>query len=173
MTTTDQAPPATASRRAGKKFRVILDSQERQQLQQLLARDAVQLRLRTHAQILLLADEGPAGPAWDDRAIARSVGVGLATVPRVRERFVVEGLAMALQSYRKGTRTYPTALDEVQEARLVDLAGTTPPDGSTRWTCRALARRMMELNYVGRISHETVRQCLKRANPRQHTSNDV
>ena len=84
---------------------------------------------------------------------------------RVRQRFVEEGLASALSPYRGGKRIYARKLDGTQEAHLIALACSKPPEGSGRWTLRLLARRMVELAYVDRLSHETVRQTLKTYGP--------
>ena len=108
------------------------------------------------------ADEAAGGPAWGDERIAEAMGVGLATVPRVRQRFVEEGLAAALSPYRGGKRIYATKLDGEQEAHRSALACSTPPEGHGRWTLRLLARRMVELRYVASLSHEAVRQALKK-----------
>ena len=145
-----------------KKYRVTLTAAEREELGRLLARGKADVRRLKHAQILLKADEAAGGPAWGDGRIAEAVGVGLATVPRVRQRFVEEGLAAALSPYRGGGRIYATKLDGEQEAHLVALACSEPPEGHGRWTLRLLARRMVELRHVASVSHETVRQALKK-----------
>src|SRR5215212_9199480 len=80
---------------------------------------------------------------------------------RVRQRFVEEGLAAALLP-RPSPRVYARKLDGAQEARLVALACSEPPEGKTRWTLRLLAERMVELEVVPDLSHETVRQTLKK-----------
>lgn len=145
-----------------KRYRVTVSATEREELGGLLARGKADVRKLKHAQILLKADEAAGGPAWGDERIAEAMGVGLATVPRVRQRFVEEGLAAALSPYRGGKRIYATKLDGEQEAHLIALACSTPPEGHGRWTLRLLARRMVELRYVASLSHEAVRQALKK-----------
>ena len=88
--------------------------------------------------------------------------VGTATVERVRRRFVEEGLASALSPYRGGKRIYARKLDGEQEAHLIALACSPPPEANGRWTLRLLAQRMVELQYVDAVSYETVRQTLKK-----------
>lgn len=145
-----------------KRYRVTLSAAERAELGGLLARGKTDVRKLKHAQILLKADEAAGGPAWGDGRIAEAVGVGLATVPRIRQRFVEEGFAAALSPYRGGRRIYATKLDGEQEAHLIALACSTPPEGHGRWTLRLLARRMVELRYVASVSHEAVRRALKK-----------
>lgn len=147
-----------------KKYRVTLTAEERQELQRLLSRGKGEVRTLKHAQMLLKADETPDGPAWDDARIAEAVGVGVASVPRLRQRFVEEGFEAALRPYRKGTRLYKKALDGRQEARLIALACSKPPEGQGRWTLRLLADKMVELKHVERVCHETIRQTLKKTN---------
>jgi hypothetical protein len=109
---------------------------------------------------MLIADARPVEPAWDDEAISRTVEVRRAAVQRVRQRFVEEGLAAALQP-RPHRRTRALLVDRVTEAHLGTLACSTLAEGSARWTLWRLAEQMVELAYVEHISHETVRQVLK------------
>src|SRR4051812_18721282 len=145
-----------------KRYRVTLTADERDELERLLARGKADVRKIKHAQILLKADEADGGPGWPDQLIAEALEVGIATVERVRQRFVEEGLASALSPYRGGKRIYEHKLDGAQEAHLIALACSAPPNGRARWTLRLLARRMVELAYVDTVSHETVRQTLKK-----------
>ena len=145
-----------------KKYRVTLDADEREQLRGLLARGKADVRKLKHAQILLKADEAEGGPGWGDERIAEALEVGTATVERVRRRFVEEGLAAARGPYRGGKRIYTRKLDGAQEAHLIALACSPPPEERGRWTLRLLAGRMVELGYVDTLSYETVRQALKK-----------
>ena len=145
-----------------KRYRVTLTSEEREELGRLLARGKADVRRLRHAQVLLKADEAAAGLGWADERIAEALEIGLATVQRLRRRFVEESLAAALSPYRGGKRIYATKLDGEQEAHLIALACSTPPEGQARWTLRLLAGRMVELEHVDTLSHETVRQTLKK-----------
>jgi transposase len=146
---------------------------EREELERLLARGKADVRKIKHAQILLKADETDDGPAWTDVRIAEAVEAGTATVERVRQRFVEEGLASALSPYRGGKRIYERKLDGAQEAHLIALACSAPPDERARWTLRLLAQRMVELAYVDTLSYETVRQTLKTERPATAPQADV
>jgi transposase len=156
-----------------KKYRVTLMPAEREELERLLARGKADVRKIKHAQILLKADETDDGPAWTDVRIAEAVEAGTATVERVRQRFVEEGLASALSPYRGGTRVYERKLDGAQEAHLIALACSAPPDERARWTLRLLAQRMVELAYVDTLSYETVRQTLQKERPPTAPQADV
>jgi transposase len=145
-----------------KRYRVTLDSDEREGLEQLLSKGKADVRRLKHAQILLKADESKPGPGWSDARIAEAVGCGTATVERVRRRFVEEGLELALSPYRTPRREYRPKLDGEQEARLITLACSQPPEGRSRWTLRLLADALVELELVDSISYETVRQTLKK-----------
>ena len=156
-----------------KKYRVTLTVEEREELERLLSRGKADVRCLKHAQILLKADETEGGPGWSDERIAEAFGAGVATVERVRQRFVEEGLQAALRPYRTGTRTYERKLDGAQEAQLIALACQAPPEGRARWTLRLLAQRMVELAYVDTLSYETVRQTLKKECPQAAPQADV
>src|SRR3954454_9197546 len=104
----------------------------------------------------------PMRPKADPLGQTRGFAAGITTVERVRQRFVEEGFASALSPYRGGTRVYERKLDGAQEAHLIALACSAPPDERARWTLRLLAQRMVELAYVDTLSYETVRQTLKK-----------
>jgi transposase len=146
-----------------KKYLVTLTPEERQQLHRLLGRGKGAARKLMHARILLKADASPDGPAWGDEAIAQGLEVGRATVERVRQQFVEEGLEAAL-TRRQPQRQYARVLDGAAEAHLVALACQQPPEGRSRWTLRLLADRMVELAYVEAVSYQTVRRALKKTN---------
>jgi transposase len=146
----------------GKRYRVTLDAEEREFLEQLLSKGKADVRRLKHARILLMADESKEGPGWSDARIAEGIGCGTATVERVRQRFVEDGFELALSPYRSSRREYRPKLDGEQEARLITLACSQPPDGRGRWTLRLLADAMVELEVVDSLSHETVRQTLKK-----------
>jgi transposase len=118
-------------------------------------------RAVTHARILLKADQADGGPAWDDAAIAAALDCGTRTVARVRKAFAEGGLDRAVHR-RKPTGRRFQKLDGEQEARLVALACSAPPDGKARWTLQLLADRLVELRVVDAVSDETVRRTLKK-----------
>ena len=146
-----------------KKYIVTLTEEERVGLREVIAVGKRAARTLAHARILLKADAHGADPAAEDLAISRAVEVSLATVQRVRQRFVEEGLASALHP-RPQRRTQLPLVDGTAEAHLVTLACSTPPEGFGRWTLRLLAEQLVELAYVAHVSHETVRQVLKKTN---------
>jgi transposase len=156
-----------------KKYRVTLTLAEREELERLLARGKADVRKIKHAQILLKADEAESGPAWPDVRIAEAFAAGITTVERVRQRFVEEGFASALSPDRGGQRVYERKLDGAQEAHLIALACSAPPEGQARWTLRLLAQHMVELSYVDALSYETVRQTLKKERPQTTPEKDV
>ena len=143
-----------------KRYVVVLPEAERALLHTMIGQGTASARAPTHARILLKANQGEAGPGWTDQAIAEALEVHPTTVARVRALYVTAGLGAAV--YRKGPeREYRRTLDGEQEARLVALACSAPPEGRTRWTLRLLADRLVELQVVETISYETVRQALK------------
>ena len=146
-----------------KAFQVQLSLAERARLQTLVTSGATTAHTHIHARILLKADEGPDGPAWTDAMISQALDVSMSTVARVRQRAVQEGLDAAL-TRKLPDRVYPQSLDGVGEAHLIALTCSTPPEGAARWSLRLLADRLVELGVVEQLSHETVRQTLKKTN---------
>lgn len=137
-----------------KHYIVTLNAEERETLNSMINSGTERARKLTHARILLKSDEG-----WKDEDICKALDVGIATVQRVRKRFVLEGLESAL-TRRSPRRDYSRKLDGEQEARLVAVACSSPPEGSARWSLRLLADRVVQLQIVDSVSHETIRQIL-------------
>jgi transposase len=144
-----------------KKYIVRLSAEEREKLDVLVNKGRVAARKRRHAEILLKADQGEYGSAWNDRKIAEAFNIGRCTVERVRQRLVEEGMEAALNERQK-SRHRSKKIDFDHEARLVTLACSKPPDGRVRWTLKLLADRMVELEYVESLSAEAVRKTLKK-----------
>ena len=143
-----------------KKYHVTLTEPEREELGQLISRGKGAARKQLHARILLKADSAV---GWNDQAISEALEVSISTIERVRERFVEAGLAAALE-HQAPKRVYRRKLDGEQEAHLVALVCSQPPADSRRWTLQLVADKMVELNYVDKVSRETVRQTLKKMN---------
>lgn len=144
-----------------KRYRVKLSDQERAELDRITRSGKTAARKLNHARILLLIDEGEHGPAWTDIRGVEALGVGKNTVRRVRRRCVEEGPEAALWP-KPSNRVYERKLDGEGEARLVTLACSEPPEGRKRWTLSLLADRLVSLGYCEGLSHETVRQTLKK-----------
>ena len=139
------------------RYMVKLGEEERQRLRGLLRGGKAAVRMVARARVLLKADEG-----YTDGAISAALEVGTATVSRIRKRFVEEGLEQALRERpRPGQRR---KLSGKQEAHVIAVACSTPPEGHGRWTLRLLAGKVVELGFAPSISPETVRQMLKKTN---------
>jgi transposase len=146
-----------------KKYIVRLREEERNDWKALVNKGRVAARKRRHAEILLQADQGESGPAWTDGRIAEAFNLGRCTVERVRQRLVEEGMEAALNE-REKSRHRRKKIDGENEARLIALACSEPPDGRVRWTMKLLADRLVELEYVESLSAEAVRRTLKQTN---------
>src|SRR5215211_4823548 len=145
-----------------KKYPVILTETERDNLKRLIAAGTAPARKLTHARILLKADESPEGPAWVDDEVAEAVETSQPTVSRVRKQYFEEGLEAALNR-RAPNRIYQRKLDGEQEAHLLALACSEPPEGQARWSLRLLADKLVELEIVDEeVSYQTVRRTLKK-----------
>jgi len=144
-----------------KKYRVTLTAEERAELEAMISKGKADARKLAHARILLQADEAGGAPARTDQEAASALDTSTRTVERVRRRFVEEGLQSALLP-KPTKRIYARVLDGAQEAHLIALACSKPPEGKRRWTLRLLAERVVELGYAGAVSHETVRRTLQK-----------
>lgn len=138
-----------------KKYVVDLTPEERERLLKLIGQGEAKARTLSRARILLKADEG-----LSDEQIAKVLHSGSATVGRVRQRFVEEGLEAALSERpRRGQRPKLSGRDE---AHLIAVACSAAPDGQARWSLRLLADKAVALGLAESLSHETVRRVLKK-----------
>ena len=143
------------------KYIVRLNEEERAQLSVLTTTGRAAAAKLLHARILLKADGRAGSRRWTDAEIAEALDTSEATVHRVRQAFVEQGLEAALCRKRPTGRQY-RKLDGAQEARLIALACTAAPEGRARWTLQLLADKLVELAVVDTISAECVRTTLKK-----------
>jgi transposase len=145
---------------AGKRFyKVTLTEEERDQLRTMLSSGKAAARKLNHARLLLFADEAVDGRRRTDQDIAATLGIGLRTVERVRQRFVEEGFEAALVPRPRPRGAYK--VDPRAEAQIVAVAKSDPPTGRKRWTLRLIAEQLVALDRDS-VSHEVVRQVLKK-----------
>lgn len=146
-----------------KRYRIRLTHEERETLTALVNKGRGNARRMTRSRILLLADEDRDDGGWKDHDIASALGVSPRTVERTREKCVMQGIESAL-NHTRPKKTKAPILDGEAEARLVQLACSSPPDGYERWSVRLLTAKFIELDIVERVSRETIRTTLKKMN---------
>ena len=147
-----------------KRYHVHLNEEERTSLKRLLTTGKESTLKLTRARILLKADASELGSAYADKQIKEAVEVSVSTIERTRKTFVLEGLEAALNAKKSRDVSKPRKFDGETEAHLIALAYSKAPQGHARWTLRLLAEKMVELNHFSSISHESIRQVLKKMN---------
>ena len=146
------------------KYRLSLIPQEREELETIVRKGKHRSQKVLNALILLNCDENAPTPrTLKEQEIADVLNVSAMKLYRVKQRFVDEGLEVALNG-RKGQRTYEKKADGEFEAHLVALSCSQPPPGHARWSLRLLADKVVELQYIDSVSYETVRRVLKKTN---------
>jgi len=153
------------------KYIVTLTPQERRELTASITKGKAAARKLTHARILLQADVADGGPGPTDEQIVAAVHSSTATVHRVRQAFVEEGLEAALNAKKPTDRQY-RKLNGEQEARLIAVACSPPPAGRTTWTMQLLADKLVELKVVDSIGRECVRTTLKKTTSSRGSRNN-
>lgn len=143
-----------------KKYIVRLSEEERNQLEEVIKSLSGSSQKVRRAQILLKADVE--GPNWSDRRIAEAFNCRRRTVEKIRQRLVEQGFEIALNGKKRCHPPTDKLLDGEQEAQIIALRLGQPPAGYAHWSLRLLARKVVELEIVESISHETVRQTLKK-----------
>lgn len=145
-----------------KKYFVTLTEDERAHLEELISKGKHRSQKVLNALILLGCDEGEFQTQRStNEELARVLNVSMRKIDRLKKRFVEEGLETALTG-RKGSRVYDRKIDGDFEAHLIAVSCSEPPEGFSRWSLRLLADRVVELEYIDSVSHETVRQILKK-----------
>lgn len=152
-----------------KKYIISLSAEERSHLEQFSRTGKAAAYAITHARILLKADVAHRDGGWVDAEISAALDVSVATIERVRQRAVEDGIEACLKQRRRSVQ--PRLLDGEQEAHLVALACSAAPEGRSRWTLRLLRNQLVALDIVETISHETVRQTLKKTNLNRGSKN--
>jgi len=144
------------------KYTVTLTKDEREALGALTSKGKHKSQKILNALILLGCDEGGyQAKLLTNEVIAQALNISTRKIDRVKKRFVEDGLEVALNG-RKGSRTYAKKADGDFEAHLVALSCSEPPEGFARWSLRLLADKVVELEYIDSISHETIRKVLKK-----------
>lgn len=143
-----------------KKYIVRLNDAERAQLDQIVKKFSGSSQKVRRAQVLLKADAD--GPAWTDARIADAFGCRTKTVENIRQRMVEFGFAQTLDGKQRAEPARPKCLTGDEEARIIATRLGRPPAGYANWTLRLLADKVVELKIAPRVSHETIRQTLKK-----------
>jgi len=146
------------------RYLVTLTPGQRDRLSHLIHTGSSPAYQQIVARVLLKLDRSQSEPPPSDEQIAQALEISRRSVIRIKERFVKEGLEATLGRKYPQTRTERRRITGQEEAHLIALACGPAPDGKPRWTLRLLANKMVELQYVDQISHETVRQALKKMN---------
>jgi hypothetical protein len=144
-----------------KKYVIDLTEEERKALIELTSKNKGNRAKIMNAFLLLKADRG--GANWKDEEIAEAYNVSVRKIERTRQRFVEEGFEASLNR-KPVDRSHRRKIKGEEEAHLIALRCSSPPEGQARWTIRLLADKMVELQYVDSICPETVRQALKKRN---------
>lgn len=143
---------------------VQLTTEEQKKLHTVCSRGKSPARSIRRAQILLGADENRPEGKLTDTEIAKQLHLHLNTVQLVRKSFAQRGLQATLDRKKRLTPPTPPKVTGELEAKIIALCCSEPPAGRSRWTLRLLADRAVELQYIDRISYDTVDRVLKKAN---------
>ncbi len=143
-----------------KKYIVRLNDQERDQLKVVIGKLSGSSQKVRRANILLMADAN--GPGWTDKQIAVAYHCRTKTVENVRQRLVERGFEETLQRKKRDSPPRQKTLDGKQEAKIIATRLGAPPKGYANWTLRLLARKVVELEIVDSVSHQTVMRTLKK-----------
>ena len=137
------------------KYKVTLSQSEQAELEQLTSQGKQAVRLIKRAQILLMSNQN----SYEDQEIADILSISPSTIYRTKRDFVEYGLKEALEEQARPGQ--PRKLNNHQEALLVAIACSEPPQGRCRWTLNLLSDQLITLSELETISIETIRRRLK------------
>jgi hypothetical protein len=142
------------------KYIVRLTDEERRQLETIVKKLKGTSQHVKRAIVLLKADAD--GPNWTNEKIRELTGLSIQGIVNIRKRLVTEGFDVALKRQKRLLPPVPKKLDGLQEAKIIATRCGTPPEGFGKWTLRLLANQVVVLDITDSISHETIRQTLKK-----------
>jgi transposase len=145
------------------KYKVTLRKDEHDELMSIISKGSHSSQQFRTAYILLNCDEGEYGEKIYGKHICQVLKVSARMIDRVKQRFVEEGFEACLER-KPLSRTKEKKADGELEAQLIALSCSKAPEGFARWSLRLLADKMVEMEYIESISHETIRRVLKKTN---------
>ncbi|PHJ66148.1 transposase [Nostoc linckia z18] len=147
----------------GRRDKVLLNTEQRQKLEQISRNGYAPAKKILHAQVLLMCDEGEgATKKWTDEQISSALNLHRNTVGRIRKRFLEQGEQPALNRSQRKTPPVPAKIDGHTEAQIIALCCSDPPAGRVHWSLRLLTQEIKNRNIITEISLETVRSILKK-----------
>jgi transposase len=149
----------------GRRDKVYLTSEEREALEQISRNGHASAKKILHARILVMCDEGEnAKRKWTDEEIAEALQIHRNTVGRIRQRFIEKGEKPALERKKRTTPPIAPKIDGANEAQIIALCCSDPPEGRAEWTISLLTSELKRRKIIAEISRETVRRTLKKTN---------
>jgi Homeodomain-like domain len=142
------------------KYRIELSEEQRQELIEISKNGKKSAKQVNHANVLLMADAGAVAGRWRDEDISQALNMHINTVAGIRKKFVVEGVQPALQRKQRETPPTQSKMDGKQEAYLIAICCSNPPQGRVRWTIKLLTKELVSRKIIVSIGRETVRNKL-------------
>lgn len=143
------------------KYHVLLSTDERKTLLDLVSKGSASAKAIMHANVLLAADKN-AGNRKSEAEIAELFHVNKQTVHAIRKRYSEKGLEAAISRKKRETPPVEPKITGEVEAKIIALSCSAPPEGRAKWSLRLLADKAVELQYIDSISHEAVGRLLKK-----------
>ena len=153
------------------KYIVTLEIEEQEKLREIIAKRSSKSETVKRAFILMSLDERGETAKKSDEEIRADYRVGQRTIERLRKRLVEEGFEIAL-SGKPQQKFREKKIDGRVEAKLVALRCSETPEGNQKWSLRLLAETLVANGEIAAISHESVRQLLKKMNLSRGRSNN-
>lgn len=137
---------------------ITLSTADKQYLQGMLKKGRHSARKIKRARVLLLLSEG----ATAEEIVAKA-DVGLSTVYQIWNRYLEDGKDAGKAIEEKHRSGQPPKLTDEVKAHITAIACSKPPEGRDQWTLQMIADKVVELQYVEKISTEAIRKYMKKS----------
>lgn len=144
---------------------IYLNEEQQQQLKDIVKKGVHNSHVITRARVLLMLDRTGKSDHVRYKRTAEYANISVQSVYNMRDDFLAkQDIEAYLMRKKRETPPTPPKLDGEQEAKIIALACSEPPEGYARWSVRLLSSKAVELGFADSLSHTTVHRLLKKQN---------
>ena len=144
---------------------IRLTTEQREELLRFTTTGVHSARLIRRAKVILMLDASENGKSASFAEISEKERISSTSIQMIRRNFQsARTIDEFLTRKKRETPPVPSKITGDVEAHIVALACGKPPEGYARWSLRLLANKSVELKLIDSISHNAVKEILKKRN---------
>ena len=144
---------------------IMLTETQRKTLENFAKNGVHNVHLIIRAKTILALDRSNKKDHLRITRICEQVGLSRQAVYDIRDTFLQsENVEKFLTRKKRETPPVEPKVTGEVEAHIIATACSEPPKGYARWTLHLLAQKVVELEFVDRLSHMSVKRVLKKQN---------